>query len=513
MLCQIFAGRLYWAAVVASILSPLLPIMTPTYAEVFFEPLLSTATVADPLSRKGKERILPFAYSEFGRFENTTSQAMLTSMSDETIAWSTCLGGYKDSGMDVAFDEAGNIYVTGITSASTFPVTEGAYDTTYNGGLRDIFVAKFSKEGQLLWCTYIGGNDMDDGLGIAVTDEGVYVVGVTESTDFPVSNLTTYGGYYDAFICRLSPDGTNLEYSTFFGTSTLEQACDVVADETGHIFVALYTFSKVLPLVGPYAAGTDRSDDVYLMKQDGQGETLWSTYFGGSGFERPYDMEIDLDGNVYVGGVSSSVDWATGPYKGEGKQSDAFVAKFRNDGKPLWARAIGGSGYETTEELAVDRNQNVYIGGETESVDFPILGGAYGNISERRETMVARLSERGDLQWSTVLPGDDWDETYSIAVDDIPNVYVAGYTTSNDFPDPCPAPSYKKGDMFIAKFGQYGTHLDTIFWGGSSYEYPFGAVAKEPGNIVFIGDKLIGMGANNSADMPRADNTVKPYFA
>jgi beta-propeller repeat-containing protein len=131
------------------------------------------------------------------------------------LGYSTYLGGaLGDIGLGIAVDATGNAYVTGWTQSTNFPTTPGAFDTTYNGGFRDAFVAKLSADGTtLIYGTYLGGSSDDYAYGrIAVDFAGRYVTGVTYSTDFPTTPGafdTTYNGveYWDVFAAKLSASG------------------------------------------------------------------------------------------------------------------------------------------------------------------------------------------------------------------------------------------------------------------------------------------------------------------
>ena len=156
-------------------------------------------------------------------FEVKDYNRSLPLMIDPCLVYSTYLGGSSrdgDHGGSIAIDASGNAYVTGSTSSNDFPTTTSAYNTTF-GGDYDAFVTKLSPEGNaLVYSTYLGGSSGDEGLGIAVDSQGnAYVAGLTDSTDFPTKNAyyTAINGTFDAFVTKLSPEGNALVYSTYLG--------------------------------------------------------------------------------------------------------------------------------------------------------------------------------------------------------------------------------------------------------------------------------------------------------
>ncbi len=137
------------------------------------------------------------------------------------MIWSTFLGGTSvDGGQAVAADGVGNICLTGYTQSADFPVT-GGFDMSYNGGGRDVFVSKFSGDGNLCWSTYLGGSDSDEPWGIAAPGpHHVYVVGMTQSVDFPVLDCfdADYHGGADAFVTKIgNPDADTVAAVTPVG--------------------------------------------------------------------------------------------------------------------------------------------------------------------------------------------------------------------------------------------------------------------------------------------------------
>jgi hypothetical protein len=168
------------------------------------------------------------------------------------LVYSTYLGGSGvDVGFGIALDGAGNAYVTGETNSIDFPATAGAFQTTF-GGVLDAFVTKLNPTGSaLVYSTYLGGNDTDQGLGIAVDAGGnAYVLGSTSSTNFPTTAgapQPTFGGVLDASVTKLNPAGSALVYSTYLGGSSDDFPGGIALDAAGNAYVTGYTLSPDFP--------------------------------------------------------------------------------------------------------------------------------------------------------------------------------------------------------------------------------------------------------------------------
>ena len=174
-------------------------------------------------------------------------------LSGSTLDYSTFLGGTgPDFGDGIAVDTSGSAYVTGSAGSSNFPTTVGAFDTTHNGvGSADAFVTKFNPTGSaLVYSTFLGGSDLDQGNDIAVDTTGsAYLTGFTLSANFPTTADavdTTHNGSSDVFVTKLNPSGSApLVYSTFLGGSNEDLAFGIAVDTFGSAYVTGFTFSHL----------------------------------------------------------------------------------------------------------------------------------------------------------------------------------------------------------------------------------------------------------------------------
>jgi hypothetical protein len=367
------------------------------------------------------------------------------------LLWSTLLGGTAtnfDYGYAIALDAAGNPLVTGYTWSSDFPTTVGAYDRSFNG-LVDAFVTKLSAKGdQLLWSTFLGGDDIDIGYSVAFDSQDRPVVtGRTLSSNFP----TTPGAYdrnphgeEDVFVTKLAADGSTLEWSTLVGGDFFDVGESVKLDANDRVIVLGYTASDDFPTTpGAFSRNFNGGlYDAFVFALNAGGDSLaWSTYLGGSDYEYGNDLAVDAAGDAVVVGSTASADFPTTPGAYDQSQNggeDAFVSKVSHtNGSLVWSTVLGGSqGYlESAYGVALDGREIVVVGGTTAS-DFPTTLGAYDTkVRGMNDVFLSRLSTDGaHLLFSTLLGGLGDDFGNSVALDRGGNAFVTGVTGSPDFP-------------------------------------------------------------------------------
>jgi len=373
---------------------------------------------------------------------------------DPTLIYSTFLGGNGfEEIWGVVVDNTGHIYVAGWTESSDFP-TQNPFADTRNGN-RDAFVAKLNPAGSaLIYSTYLGGSDGDYSWRIAVDDSGqAYVVGSTKSTDFPTRNPVqpNYGGgQWDGFVAVLNPAGNELVYSTYLGGSDWDRGVGIAVDGSGRAYVAGETHSTNFPTHNPlqpaYGGGYS---DAFVAAFDPAGGLVYSTYLGGSGYDEAWSIAVDGSGQAYVGGTTDSTDFPLqNPFQPIGG-ADGFVTVFNPAGDALvYSTYLGGSAADWINRIAVDSSGRACVTGGTYSADFPLQNPVQPNYGGNQDGFVTVFNPAGDaLVYSTYLGGSDWDTGQAIAVDDTGQVYVTGGTESDDFPTVNPLqPAYGGGD-------------------------------------------------------------------
>ncbi len=437
---------------------------------------------------------------------------------DPILSYSTYLGGSNhENGVDIAVDNSGNAYITGVTWSGNFP-TQNPYQSTHGGGATDAFVTKLDASGStLLYSTYFGGSNGDQGEGIAVDINGIaHITGMTASANFPTQNAhqSTYGGgQSDAFVVMLNPSGNILLCSSYLGGSLGDYGTGIAVDYNEDAHISGYTYSADFPTFNAYQAVFGGSRDAFVTKLDNSGSTVtYSTYLGGSGSDIAEDIAVDNNGNNYVTGYTGSTNFPTqNPYQPtNGGGDDAFVSKLSNTGSALvFSTYLGGSGYDGAWSIAVDNVDDVWLTGQTSSLNFPTQNPyqpTHGGSGSPDAFVTVLASPGTTLIYSTYLGGSGQDWGYGIAVDLNGNAFVTGETHSTNFPTLTPFQASHAGgitDAFVTSLNSSSTGLlYSTYLGGSGDEGANG-IAVDNNSAAYV------TGPTNSTDFP----TLNPYQA
>ena len=420
-------------------------------------------------------------------------------------------GSGNDYAEDIAVDAAGYAYVTGYTESSeaTFPVTVGP-DLTYNGN-DDVFVAKVRADGTgLVYAGYIGGIGDEEGNAIAVDAAGnAYVAGETYSshTSFPVTGGpdTTYNGSGDAFVAKVSADGTGLVYCGYIGGNDEDRGYGIAVDSAGNVYVGGVTYSSqaTFPVTGGPDLTYNGGWDGFVAKVRADGTSLiYAGYIGGSDTDFVVGIAVDAAGYAYVAGRTESSE-ATFPVTVgpdvtfNGGREDAFVAKVAADGSSLiYAGYIGGDSYDGGKDIAVDGMGYAYVIGIATSTEatFPVVVGPDTTYNGANDAFVAKVRADGTgLVYCGYIGGSDNEGPYGIAVDSAGNAYAVGHTDSSEATFPVvqgPDLTHNGGlDVFVAKVKADGTGLVYAgYIGGSGHDYGEGIAVDSAGNAYVTGD-------------------------
>ncbi|HEX3068708.1 MAG TPA: SBBP repeat-containing protein [Thermoanaerobaculia bacterium] len=370
------------------------------------------------------------------------------------IVYATYLGGNggNEYGLGIAVDPSGNAYVTGGTNSSDFPVTGGAIQSTYGGtgAYRDAFAVKINAAGSaLVYSTYLGGSGDELAYGIAADSSGnAYIAGYTESASLPwisgsALQPTHAGGGTDGFVIKIGSTGANV-WATYLGTSGGDGLGVVRVDGSGNVWVGGSTDSSSWPGVnGSSAQSTYAGNgDAVITEINAAGTAIsYATYLGGSDYDDLQGLVLDSSGNVYVSGttLSTSFPGVTGSsiQPSNAGSYDLYVTKLNSTLTSItWSTFLGGSDFDESQDIGIDSSNNVYVSGMSTSTDFPVASAiqpAYGGGDV--DAIAAKINAAGTaVVWSTYLGGSDADQCYGGAVDGSGNLYLTGFTASNDFP-------------------------------------------------------------------------------
>ncbi len=431
-------------------------------------------------------------------FEAESNKKGQTLVVDPKLSWSTFLGdNSSDRGKSVATDANNNTFIIGETTSSNFPVTSGAYQSS-NNGLEDVFLSKFSSDGNLIWSTYIGGVDTELGQGIETNGNGdVFISGVTSSSNFPTTGgayQSTISGSNDAFLSKFSGNGS-LNWSTFLGGNSQDDGQAVATDINGNVFITGNTESANFPTTsGAYQGTLGGSGDGYVTKFTGTGSLSWSTFFGGNNKDMGKALATDNNGNVFVTGNTNSSNFPTtsGAYQTTFNGGmDAFLYKLSSGGSLSWSTYLGGNNNESGQGIATDNVGNVIVTGNTQSANFPTSTGAYQtSYGGAEDAFVSKFLSGGNFSWSTYLGGTGEDIGRSLATDGNRKALITG--TTNSFNFPASSGSYQpskngKKDAFISKLSTNGGLSFSSFVGGSEKDLGKGIATDTYGNAFMTG--------------------------
>ena len=390
------------------------------------------------------------------------------------LEYSTFLGGSSaDNGLAIAVGPDGSAYVAGTTRSADFPLTPNAYDSTL--GVSDVFVTRLHPSGaSLLYSTFLGGANQSSGesdpgyespSAVAVGPQGTAVVaGDTASPDFPTTpgayDRTLNGGIADAFVASLDTTSPALVYSTLVGGANSDHLLGLAVDAEGHAHIAGYTHSPDYPTT-PAAIDRvfDGEPEAFLTKVAPDATALsYSTFLGGSDQDFGADVAVDVAGNAYITGFTSSPDFPTTPGAFQADRrgpTDAFVAKVPPSGAALdYATLIGSGYYDNPGGIDVDLEGRAVIAG-TSSGGYPTTPDAHRTTFDSQDVFLTRFTATGSsLSYSTALGGTAYELARDVAVDPRGNAYVTGQAYSEDFPVTSGAfdEHYDFADSFVTKF-------------------------------------------------------------
>ena len=479
------------------------------------------------------------------------------------LLYSTYAGGiHNDQAFAMTVDLQGNTYLTGWAASQDFPVTANALQTTrmtIGSYLYDAIVMKFDPSGTLLYSTFLGGAQNDQGGAIIANPDGsVYVGGYTQSSNFPVTSnafQSVWGGGLDGFLARISSDGSQLLYSTYLGGPGDEAITSMILNADGSLWMSGVASQAGLPASAnafqPQPNGIDNS---FVAKaqfdQSGNLQLPYLTFIGGSqsgetngpGEGWGSSLALDATGNIYIAGTTQSSNYPVtanayeqpvtlshGCDNSPNPNTIGVVTKFSPDlSQMLYSTYFGGktedqNGSPVCNQVIVsielDAKGNIWLYGDTAESDFPVTANAIssqlnGNGAAGQQAFLAELSADGStLLYGTYLGGTGQDSAGSMAFDTAGNIWLTGSSNATNYPvtsDALQAQNSSGGFNFtLTELSSDGaTILYSTYLGGTADNGSNGIA------MAFDGSGNIHLsGSTASASFPVTPSAFQPIFA
>ncbi len=482
---------------------------------------------------------------------------------DPSVYFASFSGSTSDNwGYTATYDDQGNLYNAGNVFGTGYPITAGAYKTTFSG-IVDVSITKYNNSGNgLVYSSYLGGTSIESPHSIVVTKNRELVIfGSTSSLDFPTSasaydktynggtvvttdNVLTYSNGSDIFVTKLNTAGSALIGSTLIGGTQNDGLNDeynlsklyynygdifrgeVIVDGNGNPIIATTTGSTDFPIIGGFqSAFAGGGHDAILMKFNNNLSSLsWSTYIGGLGDDAAYSVQFDSNGDLYITGGTQSANFPTTPGVINGSLQggiDGFLSHISANGSSLITSTyLGTAAYDQCYFVQTDKNNNVFVFGQSLGA-YPVTPAAvYSNPNSHQfihklnstlnttvfSTVFGSGSANTDLVPSAFLVNNCEDIYISAWGGKINSFFSPNNPPGNTKNMPLTADAYQKttdgSDFYLAVFSQDAGSLKygTYFGGPSSLEHVDGGTSRfdKKGNVY----QAVCGGCGGNSDFP-----------
>lgn len=369
----------------------------------------------------------------------------------EQVVYLTFFGGSsQDLAQSVVVNPLGDAWIGGSTTSDDFPMLGSSLQPDLEG-TRDAFIVRLDPDGSLAASTYLGGSESELVLRNSIARDGagdIYLIGSTTSDDFPVqdpfqSDLMGDGSESDAFIAKVNDELDTVIYASYFGGERSEclTGCAVDVDAGGRAFLSGSTESEDLQPIDALQPTHGGGVDGFMALVSPLGDQLlYTSYFGGSNTEHPWDVTAGPEGLFHIVGETTSLDLelsANAVQPVFGGAWDAYLLRINPDlaadDQLVYSSFLGGSGQDRGFGVAVDQGGNSHLIGHTGSLDFPEVESLAGSPAPGN-AFVGRIDPLGGLAFASHFGGDGADNGYSIAVDSLGSAWLTGPTTSENLP-------------------------------------------------------------------------------
>jgi len=347
--------------------------------------------------------------------------------------WAIALGGeMADVAISLAVDPSGAVYAGGHTNSTTIQVAGEIQAQIPADDIRQVFISRLLPDGVPDWTRALGGEGDDRLRAVAPRAAGgVLAAGFTGSTNLMIGEKQFSGaGKFDAWAASLADDG-KIDWAISFGGDKDEVLLSIEEDGEGNVFLGGY-FASASVQVGELTL-TNTLDkeqyDLMVIKLDPQGTPIWARVLGGTGFDYVHSLAADADGSIYFLGSLSGAGMTFGEDKiASAGARDVLVGSYSADGTPRWIRRFGGSLHDAGHALAVSPAGDVYITGSLQSPVMSFGGDPIEHVGahELHDIFLARLTSGGDHVWSHGFGGVDWDLAKCVALGQDGELYMVG---------------------------------------------------------------------------------------
>ncbi|MCX6154827.1 MAG: SBBP repeat-containing protein [Candidatus Kapabacteria bacterium] len=379
----------------------------------------------------------------------------LWSQDSLTIVASTLLGKSGDDNSTliswITFDSLKNPIISCTTNSIDYPISSGAYTSTYKG-LDDFGITNFTSDLKTIkFSTLIGGRKKDYNPGIIYKNNVMYIIGITESFDYPVTknayqtNNPALSGSYSNCISVLSTNGDSLLFSTYIGGRWQAAPLDISFDKEYPIITGWTKAADYPTTIGAYQKiikstnGSDNDGFISKLTPD-LSNVLISTFIGGINNDYLAKTKKQNDGTFISLGLSNTNDFPVTPdaySKTNNGNLDITISKFDSTfSKLLYSSYTGGIGNDYSFNFFLQRSGNLAYSGFSNSINYPCRAGAYSSINSGSNDIISSIfkSDLKTLLYSSFIGGKDDELAYSLTLDDQDNILITASSKSNDFP-------------------------------------------------------------------------------
>lgn len=400
----------------------------------------------------------------------------------QTINWTEQIASSgSDYISDIVTDKEGNIYVCGtfektLTIGSNFLISAGHYD---------VFIAKYTSTGSLLWANQAGGSEADMAKAMVLDSMGNLIVGgYFEGNATFGSNTIASSGSRDIFITKYDTNGA-LQWIKHAGGTEIDELSSLTIDKENNIYACgIFNGTASFDTTSSVSLGLD---DIYIVSYSSDGSLRWLNQAGGSQNDFATAIATDYNNNVYISGYfndSLIINQDTLLSVGA---TDALVTKYDSQGNLSWAKNLGGNNYDYASTLTTSPNGNIYLAGYFYSFAFPIGGDTLWNAG-LSDIFIALYDTNGNFQWAQKAASTDQEYPFDLTSDMQGNAYLTGAIKDSLVLFHATTELQGAGgyDAFAAKYTEQGSVVWAESFGGSFYEYGY-AITIDTAENLYIG--------------------------